>query len=100
MTRSQLSDDIAVKVSGFAGSWKFVGAFMGGAGAWMLVNSFAHFDGQDIYLNLMISIATTLLATFILMRENRHRQHDIEVRREHMEMTRQIKILLERETHG
>ena len=99
MTRADLAEHVSERVSKFAVSWKFVMVFLAGVLTWITVNEFAHFDGQDIYLNLVISIATTLLATFILMHENRHRERDLQVRRDHMELTRQIKELLERESH-
>lgn len=97
MTSNQLSNKISDKVATFAGSWKFFGAFLGGVTFWMLANHFLNFDGQNIALNLMISVITALLATIVLMRENRHAKRDRDSRREHMEMTRKIKELLERD---
>ncbi len=80
--KMSIGDKIADKVSEIAGSWTFIGLFVGFLIAWIILNGvvLAKADPIDPYpfilLNLVLSCIAAIQAPIIMMSQNRQAEKD------------------------
>jgi uncharacterized membrane protein len=95
-----LGDRMADKIALFAGSWTFIGIFVGILFIWIVVNSIAIFAKPFdpfpfILMNLILSCIAALQAPVIMMSQNRQEKKD-RLRAEHdYEVNLKAEILVE-----
>jgi len=74
-----LGQRVADRVAAFGGSWTFIGIFLSGMLAWIVINAL-HLVGFDPYpfilLNLALSCLAALQAPVIMMSQNRQAAKD------------------------
>jgi uncharacterized membrane protein len=91
----RLADSVAV----VAGSWGFVGAFLGVIAVWMALNAVAAVHHWDSYpfdlLNLVLSCVAAVQASVILMSQNRQGRRDRLQADSEYEVNVKAEILLE-----
>jgi len=93
-------EHLSDKIAGFAGSWTFIGVFIGLILLWIGLNTYIlltrPFDPYPyILLNLVLSIITAIQAPIIIMSQNRQEIRD----RLHAERDYQVSIHTELEIH-
>lgn len=86
-TRMTFGQRMADRIAAFAGSWTFIGLFLGALLVWIVVNSlvlwFKPFDPYPfILMNLVLSCVAALQAPVIMMSQNRREEKD-RLRAEH-----------------
>ncbi len=79
--KDTLGQRLADKIAGFAGSWTFIGLFLGALLCWMALNVYwlgnRGFDPYPfILLNLVLSCIAAIQAPLIMMSQNRQEQKD------------------------
>jgi len=95
-----LGDRMADNIAQFAGSWKFIGIFLGVLVLWIVVNSIALFvkpfdPFPFILMNLILSCVAAIQAPVIMMSQNRQEKKD-RLRAEHdYEVNLKAEILVE-----
>jgi uncharacterized membrane protein len=98
--RQTMGDRMADRIAQFAGSWKFIGIFMGVLLLWIVINSVAllakPFDPYPfILMNLILSCVAAIQAPVIMMSQNRQEKKD-RLRAEHdYEVNLKAEILIE-----
>jgi uncharacterized membrane protein len=95
-----LGERMADRIALFAGSWKFIGIFIGVLVLWIIINSFTlfakPFDPYPfILMNLILSCVAAIQAPVIMMSQNRQEKKD-RLRAEHdYEVNLKAEILVE-----
>jgi uncharacterized membrane protein len=95
-----LGEHLSDKIASFAGSWTFIGVFVGLIFLWVALNTYIllsrPFDPYPyILLNLVLSIITAIQAPIIIMSQNRQEMRD----RLHAERDYHVSIHTELEIH-
>ena len=78
--KGTLGQRAADRVARFAGSWGFIGSFMGVMLVWIVLNVLLYSGAFDPYpfilLNLLLSCVAAIQAPLIMMSQNRQEQKD------------------------
>lgn len=96
-TKAQVwSDNIAL----FCGSWGFVFWFLAGIVVWMLLNAVPKMQWDQypyIFMNLILTIVSTMQSPIIMMSQNRQAERDKEAEQAQVERDRAIVLELKAE---